>query len=169
MAGVLAGALIGAIRNLRDPSSVFFFPTLQSAAISIAVSLVIAIFQMLLCQPGHKSGWNVPLWSIGIQGVAIFVAGVVGSFLRQSPTRTAPRLSSIIVSALLGAIVGAVAFLGVAFDGYFVLQSNSRPIIQAITGFVIGGGVALLWCAVNEISPSSESRGSMCTCGPTKG
>ncbi len=153
LAGVLAGALVRVIRTHLVfsilPGS--FLAALPSATTAIAVSLVIAVFQMALCRWGHKAGWDVPVWSMSIQVIAIFVAGVVGAFLAQRPRRMTPRLRSILLSALLGAVLGAVAFLGTAFDSYYVLQSNARPIRQAIMGFVIGGIVVLLWRAVVEM------------------
>jgi hypothetical protein len=44
-----------------------------------------------------------------------------------------------------------IAHLGTAFGGYYVLQSNARPIRQAITGFAVGGIAVLLWRFVVQL------------------
>jgi hypothetical protein len=153
LAGVLAGALIRPIRTHHVLSFLpgMFLAAAPSAAAAVAASFAIAIFQMLLCRPGHKAGWDVPIWSVSIQAIVIFAVGIAGAVLAQRPRRITPSRRSIFISVLLGAVVGAVAALGTAFDGYFVLQSNARPIRQGITGFLVGGLAVVLWRVVVEV------------------
>jgi hypothetical protein len=122
---------------------------LPAAAIAVAVSFVATMLQMVLCKPGYKAGWDVPVWAASVQAVLIFVAGVVGAFLAHSHSRV--RRRGIIVWTLAGAFFGALAHLGTSFDGYYVLQSNARPIRHTIVGFLVGGIVVLLWRLVIEI------------------
>jgi hypothetical protein len=147
MAGALAGVLIrpicthGFFRFIAGS----FCAVLPAAAMAIAVSLVAALFQMLLCKPGNKSGWDVPLWAMNVQVFAIIIAGVIGAFFARRPSRGLIDRRRIAVWAIVGAFLGALAFLGPSFDGYFVLQSNARPIRYAVGGFLFGGIVVLLW------------------------
>jgi hypothetical protein len=117
---------------------------LPSAGLAIVVSAVTVIFGMLLCRP-DKGGWNVPAWVYDAQAIAIFVAGSFGAILAQHPRRDSEHFGRIIGSAIIGAVVGAVAFVYTGFDGYFVLKSNARPIGQAVIGFAVGGIAVLLW------------------------
>jgi len=85
LTGALAGALICAIRTRRLLSFLpgSFCAILPAAAFAIAVSLLAALIQMLLCNPGHKSGWDVPVWGTSVQAIAIFSAGASGAFFAQ--------------------------------------------------------------------------------------
>jgi hypothetical protein len=160
LAGGLAGAFIRPIRTHRFFSflSGAFCSALPAAAVAVAVSLFAVLLQMLLCKPGHKSGWDVPVWAMSVQAISIFVAGVAGAFLAQRSSRRQPHRSTIIAWALAGAMVGAVAHLDTSFNGYFVLQSNARPIRQAIVGFLIGGIAVALWRGAIEILQSSRNE-----------
>jgi hypothetical protein len=152
-AGVIAGALIRPIRTRRMLSCFAgsFLAALPSATAAISVSLVVAVLQMVLCRPGHKAGWDVPVWSTSIQAIAIFAAGIAAAFLAQRPRLRSPPIWSLALSALLGACLGALGWLDTAFDGYYVLKTNARPIQQAITGSLVGGIAVLLWCGVLHI------------------
>ena len=159
LVGVPVGALIRAMRTRR------FLGLLQGAlcaavpapAMAVAVSLIFALLQMLLCQPGGKGFWDVPVWLISIEGVAILVASVVGAFLAQRSCRpTHPRRK--LMPVLLGAVVGALAFIGPGFEGYYVLESNMGPISYAATGFIIGGFAVLLWRVISEALYRREEK-----------
>jgi len=160
LAGVLVGALIRVMRTHRFWS--FFVgalcAALPAAAIAVAVSLVFALFQIVVCKPGYKWGWDVPVWLLSIEMVAVLAAGVVGAVLAQRPHRAASR-RRILIAVLLGAVVGALALVGPGFEGYYVLQSNAGPIGYAATGFVIGGVTVLLWRVVIEKLDSGKVRG----------
>jgi hypothetical protein len=147
LGGLLIGALILAIRTRRVFS---FLPCalramLPSAGIAIGVSLLISLIQMALCKPGDMAGWDVPVWSLGIQAIATFIAGIFGSLITPLLLPKVSSLGKVFGLAVVGAMLGAIANLLTAFDGYFVLMSNVRPIRQAITGFVVGGLAVLLW------------------------
>ena len=160
LAGALAGALIRPIRTHRFFSFLpgAFCSALPAAAIAVAVSFVAVLIQMVLCKPGHKSGWDIPVWAMSVQAVFIFVAGVVGAFLAHRQSRVPLRRRGIIVWTLVGAFLGALAYLGTSFDGYYVLQSNARPIRHAIIGFLVGGVVVLLWRLAIEIFQMSRDE-----------
>lgn len=117
--GVLVGAVIGIMRTRRFSGFLLgaFYAALPAPAIAVAVSLIFALFEMLLCKLGDKALWDVPVWLMSIEAVAV---------------------------------LGTLAFVGLGFDGYYVLQSNARPICYAIAGFVIGGLFVVLWYALVE-------------------
>jgi hypothetical protein len=160
LSGALAGALISPIRTHRFFSFLpgAFRSALPAAAIAVAVSFVAVLLQMAFCKPGHKAGWDVPVWAMSVQAVLIFVAGVVGAFLAHRHSRVPLRRRSVIVWTLVGAFLGALAHLGTSFDGYYVLQSNARPIRHAVIGFLVGGIVALLWRLAIEMLQRSRDE-----------
>lgn len=153
LSGALAGALISPIRTHRFSSFLpgAFRSALPAAAIAVAVSFVAVLLQMVFCKPGHKAGWDVPVWAMSVQAVLILVAGVVGAFLAHRHSRVPLRRRGVIVWMLVGAFLGALAHLGTSFDGYYVLQSNTRPICHAAIGCLVGGIVILLWRFAIEI------------------
>ena len=155
LVGVLAGALIRVIRTHRVFSllSGSFLAALPSAAAGVAVSVIITIFQMALCDT-YKGSLQAPIWSVGLQIIAIFIAGGVGAFLAQRPRRMTPHLRSTLYSAVLGAIIGTVAYVPIAFlYAHELAEKHWKPflIYQAIIGFLFGGVVVLLWHEVIEI------------------
>jgi hypothetical protein len=151
--GLLTGTLILIIRTHRVFNCLLGMlrAVLPSAGIAIVVSLLIALIQITMCKPGFKAGWDVPDWSLSIQAVAIFIAGVFGSLITPRLLPKMARFRNVLCLTLVGGVLGALANLDTAFDGYFVLQSNHRPIHQAVTGLVVGGIVVLLWRFVIEI------------------
>jgi hypothetical protein len=157
VAGAVGGAFVGAfvwpIRTHRFSSFLAgaFSAALPGAAVAIAVSLVAAVLQMVLCTRGHKTGWDVPMWAMSIHTIAVCVAGVIGAMFAQRPSRAPLRRRTIIVWVFVGAFLGALAPLRTSFDGYYVFQSNARPICNAVAGFVIGGIIVLLWRAAFEM------------------
>jgi len=147
LVGLFIGAFILALRAHR----IFRFmlsvirALLPSVGIAIFASILVSTFQMALCRPGSKAGWEAPDWSFGIQAIAILIVSIWASFLTPRLLPKMSPVSAILGMVLLGAVLGAVANLYTAFDGYFVLESNARPIRQAIAGFVAGGIAVLLW------------------------
>jgi len=151
--GLLTGALVFAIRTHHVSSFMLGIlrGVLPSLSISVAVSLFVALIQIELCKPGLKEGWDVPVWSLSVQAIAIFTAGTMGSLIAP---RLLPKMLGFKMAfglAFIGAVLGAIANLDTAFDGYYVLESNARPVHQAITGFVTGVIVVLLWRFVVEM------------------
>lgn len=164
--GGLAGALAGAlIRPMRTHHFFSFLPgsfcsALPAAAIAIGVSMLASIVEMILCKPGEKAGWDIPVWAVSAQAIAIFIAGVIGAFLAQHPRlgRVDPRRT--IIWALAGSSLGTLACLGFSFDGYYVVQSNARPVCYAVIGIVIGGSVVLLWRRGIELLQGTTDEGT---------
>jgi hypothetical protein len=145
--GLLTGALILGLRT--HSASGFILGALRgvllSAGMATAVSLLLALAQMALCKPGHKAGWEIPVWASCIQAVANFIAGVIGPLVAPRLLPKMLGLGKACGMAFIGATLGAVANLLTAFDGYYVLESNARPVYQAIVGFVTGLLLVLLW------------------------
>ena len=87
--GVLVGVPVGAfIRVMRTRTFLGFLlgglcAALPASGMTVAVSLVFTLFQLMLCQLEIKAGWDVPGWLMGIEVILILVAGVVGAFLAQ--------------------------------------------------------------------------------------
>lgn len=152
--GAVVGALVGAlISSIRTHRFVNFIPgaiksVLPAIALSVVISVPLLLFEILLAQPGYKNPWYAPSWMLSFRIGIVFVAGSVGAMLAQRPGFMRLRSRGVISWTIVGAFLGAFGNLLNSFDGYFAEQSNELPIRYAITGFLFGGTVALVWCLI---------------------
>jgi hypothetical protein len=157
--GLIADASVPVVRTHRIfaalPGSLLAM--VPAAAFGITVSLIFGLLQMVVCTPGEKAGWNVPEWLAWIQITVVLVAGLVGAFVMlRHRLIFRPRIVGAFV--LFGAIVGCMAHLDTAFDGYFPLQTNARLIRQAVIGFLVGGIIVLLLCLLVRLLNSRRDE-----------
>jgi hypothetical protein len=156
--GALAGALSGAlIRSMRSHQFVSFLPgavysVLPSVSLAVAVNFFESLLIVAVCEHGEgKTNWHCPDWMredwvLNVRLLSTFVAGVAGAFLAQRYQPRPLRPLAVVALSIAGAILGALAYVIDSFDGYFVLQSNAKPIAHAITGSLVGSLGVLVWC-----------------------
>ncbi|MCX7428484.1 MAG: hypothetical protein NTW96_23015 [Planctomycetia bacterium] len=154
--GALCGLLVGAAaRALKTHASDglfvgFFLGVIPGAMVASTVAISIAVIQTIVFQPEHKGDYHhVPDWFVAAQWSGVVAAGGFASCLAARRDRRSEKPKREVLHVLLwgfgGGILTSFALVGLGFDGYFVVQSNSGPLRCAILGFVFGSVIVALW------------------------
>src|SRR5205085_7120847 len=100
------------------------------------VAISFSLIETSVFPPRHKGGYAVPDWYAVFTVGLIIVAGAFASWraaLRDPHIESHKRtLAYVIVWAVGGGLLCSFAFVGLGFNGYFVVQNNSGPVGYAI-------------------------------------
>jgi hypothetical protein len=114
------------------------------ATVAALLAFIVELVEATYCERG-KAAYII---SIGLESLVLvvcafltlLVAGIAaiwaipsGQAQRQSWSQTC---ISAVAWSLIGAAIGAIAGVGLGFDGYFILQSNAGPIHSAAVGAI---------------------------------
>lgn len=171
--GAVCGLLVTAamlIKDRKTPAALLdgIVPGAIAGAISAAVfSCVSALIQATYCEPGPKGGYSLTdrvalLVFAGFSLVTLSAAAIAARLAiargdASKRTWSEVRMSAIAWAAI-GAAIGAIAGVGLGFDGYYVKQSNAGPIRSAITGAALLAVGCLLWRLTMGLCSSGAER-----------
>ena len=101
------------------------------------------------CSPGRKGGYDAPEWVLPLSLFAVLACAAIAALWTISHQKAQPKgwpfVLGLAAWTVVGALLGAMAWVWVGFEGYFVFQSNAGPIRCAAIGAIVGAAVALLW------------------------
>jgi hypothetical protein len=158
LCGLTVGAAIRTIRTRRAAGLVTgaVYGVVPGATIGMGAAAVIGTLQAILSSPGGKGGYLVPEWSFWLAPcLALLAAGLAARLVvpdaHAEPRQARKAFWIVVIWTVSCGLMAALAWAWLGFSGYFIRQTNEGPMRAALTGFLFGGGGALVCLVAGEL------------------